>query len=203
MASETLIRAALRPVAAASAGGDGQPIGLVEEFTLPPGGVRADLAVIGPLLVGYEIKSSADNLRRLAGQVAAFGCVFDVCWLVAATRHVDAAVDRLPLWWGIIEVEDDPQLARLVVRRSAAPSPAVDVDVLVRLLWREEAVAAIRGHGHEPALRRGRSGLWSQLLDCGTEASIRSAVRHALRSRRSWHGSAGRPRLTLTHVVDR
>ena len=194
---DAVIRAALRPVAVAFARGDGHPIGLVEEFTLPPGGVRADVAVVGPELIGYEIKSAADSLRRLPGQAAAFGRVFDTCWLVAATRHVHEALDCLPSWWGIIEVEDDPQLTRLVARREAARSPAVEVDVLVRLLWREEVAAAICAHGHEPALRRGRSGLWAQLLDCGTEASIRAAVRDALRSRRSWLDAAGRQRLTL------
>jgi hypothetical protein len=95
---------------------------------------------------------------------------------VAATRHVDAALDGLPSWWGIIAVEDDPQLTRLVTRRNAARSAAVEVDVIVRLLWREEVAAAIRMHGHEPALRRGRSGLWAQLLACGTDASTDAQV---------------------------
>src|SRR3954452_15629375 len=106
MVADAVIRAALRPVAVASAGGDGDTVGLVEELTLPPGGARADVAVVGPELVGYEIKSAADSLRRLPGQVAAFGRIFDMCWLVAATRHLDAAIGQIPSWWGIIEVAD-------------------------------------------------------------------------------------------------
>lgn len=197
MASEQAIRAALKPIAVASARSEEHAIGLVEELSLPPGGARADIAVVGAELIGYEIKSAADSLRRLPGQIAAFDRVFDVCWLVAASRHLDRALTLLPDWWGIVEAEDCTAAPHLVVRRDPGPSPAVDVDALVRLLWREEVAAAIRAHGQEPDLVQGRGGMWAQLLRCGTETSIRTSVRHALRSRRAWHGAAGRERLTL------
>lgn len=191
----------MKPFAVSTAHAGGGPIGLVEEFTLPPARIRADMAVIGSELVGYEIKSPDDTLRRLPHQVAAFGRVFDECWLVVATRHLAAAVDHLPTWWGVVQAECEGGQAQLAVRREASPSPAVEVDVLVRLLWREEVAAAIRAHGEEPNLRYGRGGLWVQLLGCGTETSIRVAVRDALRNRTAWHDATGRRRLMLSPAV--
>lgn len=201
MPSERAIRTALAPVAVATAQADGHGVGLVEEFTIPPGGSRADIVVIGEHLVGYEIKSAADSLRRLPAQVASFGRVFDYCWLVAATRHVEPALDHLPEWWGVMEVEHDPGLTRLVTRRPPSSSPTVELEALVRLLWRDEVAAAIRCHDQEPEVRRGRSAMWAQLLACGTDASIRAAVRDALRARRSWRGAAGLDRLKLSPGV--
>ncbi len=53
------------------------PNTIVEEFWLPLSNRRADLALVGPLLEGVEVKTHHDSLKRLPGQAAAYGSVFD------------------------------------------------------------------------------------------------------------------------------
>jgi len=48
---------------------------VVDELGLNHGECRADIAVINGHLVGYEIKSNKDSLRRLEGQVNSYNAV--------------------------------------------------------------------------------------------------------------------------------
>jgi hypothetical protein len=190
---ERAIRAALRPVAldgVASAGGR-----LVEEFWIPRLNVRADMVAVGDRLDGYEIKSAADSLRRLPGQVAAFARVFDQCTAVVAAKHESAALEIVPEWWGVVVVEHGTA-AVLAVRRSPCPNPSVDVELLVRLLWRDEVLAVLLEYGVQPNVAGGRSAMWRQLLDTLSPSAIRTAVRQALHSREQWFDSHGKSRFS-------
>ena len=53
---------------------------LIEELGLMSGEFRADIAVLGTKLIGYEIKSETDTLSRLPRQAAAYGAIFDEVW---------------------------------------------------------------------------------------------------------------------------
>lgn len=58
------------------------------EFTLGKSGVRADLALLADHeLIGIEIKTARDNLRRLPAQLAAYAQYFDRSVLVVAECH--------------------------------------------------------------------------------------------------------------------
>jgi hypothetical protein len=65
------------------------------------------------------------------------------------------------------------------VRRSQM-NPAVDAEVLVRLLWRDEAFHALTGMGAQPDPRSHRASLWRELLDRCSVRQLRSVVRGAL-----------------------
>jgi hypothetical protein len=65
---------------------------VVDELELVRGEVRIDVAVIGDIMHGYEIKSAKDNLLRLPNQQLHYGKVFEKMTLVADERHVDEAV---------------------------------------------------------------------------------------------------------------
>jgi hypothetical protein len=159
---------------------------LGEEFRVPRVHVRADIAVIGAELHAYEIKSAADSLRRLPAQVGGFGAVFDFCSLVVAPGHVDAALDIVPSWWGVMVVgPDEPTFTGL---RVAQPNPQVDVALAVRLLWREEVEHALVTEGITPDYVAGRAGMWQQLLEALDETALRTTVRTALVSRTNWRG---------------
>jgi copper homeostasis protein CutC len=77
---------------------------VVDELELLRGLVRVDVAVIGDIMHGYEIKSAADNLERLPVQQEHYGKVFEKMTLVADERHVDHAVKIVPKCWGLIAV---------------------------------------------------------------------------------------------------
>ena len=63
---------------------------LASEFCLGRTGVRTDLAVHSDRLIGVEIKSELDTLRRLPVQLAVYRAHFDCTVLVLASRHLAA-----------------------------------------------------------------------------------------------------------------
>jgi hypothetical protein len=64
---------------------------LTTELTLGSSGARADIAVLSEAeLIGFEIKTARDNLRRLPAQLEAYSCYFDYVVIVAAPCHLTA-----------------------------------------------------------------------------------------------------------------
>lgn len=151
----------------------------VDEFWVPRSHERADMAVIGRLLAGFEIKTERDTLRRLPRQAGAYGRVFDRCTVVVAAKHSDAAMEMLPDWWGIVQVSVNGSIT-FDEKRRARPNQAVDPEILVRLLWRDEVAAALTKLGAPPGPRVSRSALWRELLHLADLRQLRAAVRHAL-----------------------
>lgn len=158
---EGAIRDALRPLASRDAG---EPRLVVDEFWIPGSRARADVCVISGELWGYEIKSARDTLRRLPRQVEAFSRLFDRCTAVLATKHLDAAEDILSPWWGIIEVAGNGR-PELIVRRAPEKNTCVDTALVVKLLWRAEAQAALAEMGVQPTAKKlGRQAMWRLLV---------------------------------------
>lgn len=154
---------------------------LVEEFWVPCTRERADLAAVGEELWAFEIKSARDSLRRLPRQTAAYGRLFDRCALIVADGHVAAAREIVPDWWGLA-VMDDPDEGPSW-QRPALANFTIDPELVVRLLWREEAAAAIIGLGQAIPPRCSRIAMWSYLVrELEVEALCRT-VREALRRR--------------------
>lgn len=59
------------------------------ELPLPERGIRADLAIaMGKRIIGIEIKSDFDSLRRLDRQLAAYTKTFDETILLIGEKHV-------------------------------------------------------------------------------------------------------------------
>lgn len=176
VATEATVRRALRRHLLAE---QKHPTETVDEFWVPRSNERADMAVIGRLLAGFEIKSERDSLRRLPRQVGAYGRVFDRCTVVVAAKHSDAAIAMLPDWWGVVQVSVNGSVT-FAETRKARPNQAVDPEILVRLLWRDEVAAALTKLGAQPGPRATRSTLWRELLHLADLRQLRAAVRHAL-----------------------
>jgi hypothetical protein len=153
-----------------------------QELWVPRSHERVDLAVIGQRMDGFEIKSERDTLRRLPRQVVAYSRVMDRCTLVVAEKHVESAQALVPDWWGLSTVACNGHV-RFRAVRGARMNPAVDPEILVRLLWREEALAALKSLGADPDPKSHRSSLWRELLDRCSVRQLRSAVRSALLGR--------------------
>lgn len=194
MATEAAVRDALRACVLAAVAGARDT---VDEFWVPRSNERADLAVIGRSMDGFEIKTERDTLRRLPRQVEAYGRLFDRCTVVIAEKHADDVTQVLPPWWGITTVHVNGGVSFSEVRRPR-PNPAVDPEILVRLLWKEEALAALVKLGAAPPDRASRAALWRELLDVATLGQLRSAVRRALLHRDPARARIATRRFTVT-----
>lgn len=179
MAAEAVVRNALRERVLDAISGARDA---VEEFWVPRTHERADLAVIGRSMYGFEIKTERDTLRRLPRQIEAYGRLFDRCSVVIAEKHFDAAAAMLPGWWGIttVHVNGDVSFAEV---REPLRNPAVDPEILVRLLWKDEVIAALMNLGAAPKGDTSRGALWRELLEVASLSQLRTAVRRALLDR--------------------
>ena len=179
MSAEASVRAALRQHLLAA---QKHPLTPVDEFWVPQSHERADLALIGRELRGFEIKTERDTLRRLPRQVTAYGRVFDRCTAVVASRHLEGTVVHLPEWWGVIEVSTNGHVAFDEIR-PARQNSELDPETLVRLLWRAEAHTALVQLGIETAPNATRNTMWKLLLARADLRELRGIVRRAIRNR--------------------
>jgi len=69
---------------------------IINELVLAEHGRRADIALANGKLHAFEIKSDADTLSRLDGQIDAYTRCFDKVTLVATDKHLDQALPFLP-----------------------------------------------------------------------------------------------------------
>jgi hypothetical protein len=174
--SEAIVRGALRTHLMSSVPGAKDTL---DELWVPRSNERADIAVIGRWMDGFEIKTERDTLKRLPRQLVAYGRLFDRCTAVVAERHRPRAEDILPDWWGITTVHINGAVTFTAIRH-ARSNPAVDPETLVRLLWRDEVMHALVVLGHEPDRKASRGSLWTELLRSASVEQLRSAVRNAL-----------------------
>jgi hypothetical protein len=120
---------------------------IVEEFGC--NSARTDVAVINGALHAFEIKSDSDSLDRLPSQMEAYEGVFEYITLVCGRRLFDRARLAVPKWWGLQKAEHKD--GRVVLRQLRAPkmNPNRDALSLARMLWKTEALACLRKHGHK------------------------------------------------------
>lgn len=160
---------------------------VVDELDLCNGSARVDVAVMNGKLTCWEIKSPRDRLDRLPGQVDFYSRVSDEAWLVTDEAHLGAARPIVPEWWGLMMIGVAPDGSpELVVERDATTNPEIDPAALVRLLWRDEAVAVLAEHGVAVAARAPRRELWAALVDQLSADELRAAVRERLKARTGW-----------------
>lgn len=174
MVTEADVRQSLRAEALASAPPRAEAI---YEFWVPQSNERADVAVIGSMLDGFEIKTDRDSLKRLPRQADAYNRVFDRCYAVLAPRHVGRATEMLPPWWGVVVIEDSMSFR---VLRDAEANAGVHPETLVRLLWRDEAYAALCDLGFPPDPGVGRFRMWEALLTLLDLDGLKRVVRDLL-----------------------
>ncbi len=96
---------------------------------------RADLALANGRLVGFEIKSGSDSLKRWPSQCEAYFRVFDEVWLCTHGRHLEKALTMTPKNAGVLLVDD---LGGLAILRSAKKNDSASAYDVTGLLWRDE-----------------------------------------------------------------
>jgi hypothetical protein len=159
------------------------------EVGLEEGRRRIDVATVNGALSGWEIKSDVDTLTRLAGQADAYGRVLDYVTIVTTPRYIEPATAMLPPWWGVIEASAQADHVALQHLRPAVINRAVEPMALVQLLWRDEAMEALR----ERNLQRGLSGkarwyVWSRLAESVPLDELKRVVRDQIKARPAWPG---------------
>lgn len=120
----------------------GRDARVVSEMPICGGSSRADLVAINGLLSAYEVKSARDSLSRLESQATYYGRCFERVTIVCASRHLAKALERIPEWWGVLEV-DETKGAGFVKHRAPLPNPAVDSESVAGLLWHHELRAIL------------------------------------------------------------
>ncbi len=161
---------------------------VVEELGLTHGASRVDIAVINGHIRGVEIKAEADSLERLPRQVHAYGLVVDRATLIASERHLPAALELLPEWWGVVAARRAAN-GSIVFRRlrDERANRETDAVSLARLLWRDEVHAVLFEMGCDPKLlREPRAVLYAELARRMPKAQLARLVRTTLRTRTSW-----------------
>lgn len=163
---------------------------VLDELGLRHGCCRVDIAVVNGYLHGYEIKSDADTLDRLPGQVAVYNAVLDRSTLVVGEKHVQKAKAKIPDWWGIKVVIGGPRggVAFNTIRQPKL-NAAIDAVALAELLWRPEAVEILQGLGTPMTmLRKPRAVLYKYLAEVVELNELRALIRQRLKARANWRG---------------
>jgi hypothetical protein len=137
---------------------------IVDEFWVPRSHERADVAVIGSMICGYEIKTARDSLKRLPRQTSAYNRLFQQCAIVLAERHLASALSILPHWWGVSVITGE-DVVKLETLRVPSRNPDIDPETLVRLLWRDEVVSVLTDLGAPPCSNTDRFTMWGDLLE--------------------------------------
>jgi hypothetical protein len=158
------------------------PRRLIQEFWIPLSHERVDVVEVNGLLSGFEIKSARDTLTRLPRQAAAFSAVLDQVSLICDARHLAAAEELIPVWWGIVVVEGEEDVVLLRSLRLPGLNPSPDQEARLRLLWKAELESALRGLGVRPA-RMDRAEMRQALREHATPTQLAAIVRAALRDR--------------------
>jgi len=179
VSAEAIVRRALRSSTLARDGGKHVA---VDEFWLPGSGGRADLVVLGRYMDAFEIKTEHDSLRRLPAQAAAYQRLFDRCTAVVAEKHLAKAQVMLPDFWGISSISMNGHVS-FISHRKAKLNRHVDPELLVRLLWRDEALAALMSVTGQAPGKTTRTALWRALVSTVSPLELKRIVRKALMER--------------------
>lgn len=100
------------------------------EFTLGSSGVRADLALLAEReLIGIEIKTERDNLRRLPSQIEGYAKYFDHVVLVVSSAHLKGLAE-IPLNGASVWLSDKTGITSVETGQQRAVSSASHIDLL-------------------------------------------------------------------------
>jgi hypothetical protein len=148
------------------------------------GSARVDMAVMDGIIHGYEIKSDKDSLMRLPLQIEAYNAVFSSVTIVTGRHHLEAVIDIVPEWWGILLAKTGATHTVLTEIRDCLPNDAQDPVALARLLWREEALGILQTMGEDKGFRsQPRGVIYKKLASLLDVQELQELVQKALFTR--------------------
>ncbi len=161
---------------------------VIDELGLNHGRCRADIAVINGHLIGYEIKSDNDSLRRLEGQVKSYNAVFDKASIIVGDRYINSIQNYIPEWWGVIISARGPRGAvNFDIIREARTNKNTDPISIAQLLWRNEAIEILKENKvPNKILRQPHTVLYEYLVNILSICELKKAVRDYFKKRKNW-----------------
>ncbi|EPJ45199.1 MAG: hypothetical protein OFPII_29200 [Osedax symbiont Rs1] len=101
------------------------------EFTVGNATRRVDLVITkGKELWAFEIKSEADSLKRLKGQVDIYSKYFDKVFVIVAKKHVNSALSIIPKTVALWEIKENSVVVRQKGRKKLITNPDSFIDMM-------------------------------------------------------------------------
>jgi hypothetical protein len=164
---------------------------IIEELGLNQGSVRIDVAVINGSLVGFEIKSEQDDLKRLPAQMEMYNKIFDYIYIVANEKHLPAIKEKVPDFWGIVRVEKFETGFKLDTVRQPIRNQNSDPYFLAQLLWKDEVLDILERTGFAAGMKsKNRHQLWTKFSGSFSKEKVNEYVREYIKKRPEWRQSA-------------
>jgi len=156
---------------------------IVDELNIKNGLARIDVAVINGLIHGYEIKSEADTLNRLENQIPYYNSSLEKISIVVNPKHIDKVIQKIPSWWGIIEVSGDNKISEI---RKAEDNNIIDITDTLLLLWKNELIKLFIKHKIEYKKSWNRKILIESLSYNLNDNLLLDDIRQTLKLRKNW-----------------
>jgi hypothetical protein len=155
---------------------------VIDELSLQRKIGRVDVAVVDSHLRGYEIKSEADKLDRLARQTVIYGQVLDYLSVVVDDRHLAHAVKAVPKFWGVYVWFPDSGVGLI---REPKKNVTVQKAPLTQLLWRDSAIALLKEHDAAKGVSaQAKWRLWLRIAETCSQEAIHAAVLQQFKTHR-------------------
>lgn len=161
---------------------------IIEELVVCDGEARVDVAVANGKLCGYEIKSDADTLERLALQQKCYDKTFDMVSIVVGEKFKDRIDEYIPNHWGIYIVNELHGKCKIKKKRIAKVNKNIEASSLLELLWKEELVMLLKNAGIKGISGKNRRLLRQIVVDNFTLRQIRDYTRETIKNRENWRG---------------
>ncbi len=161
---------------------------IVNEMALCQGESRIDIAVINGVIHGYEIKSEADTLTRLPGQINTYERVFDYLTIVTGPNHVAHIESSVPEWCGITVARiNDESIVELSPLREPTQNKDTDPLSVAQLLWKSEALNVLTRFGLEKGyISKPKRVIWGKLVASFSPDDLAFYVREQIKARNDW-----------------
>lgn len=160
---------------------------ILDELVLCHGKARADVAVINGSMIGYEIKSDRDTLRRLPNQIEAYNKIFDSITIITGESHLEEVKSVIPNWWGInVATPATNGEININTYRESKKNDTVEAFELIKFLLRDELLYLIDEYGLEKKYKRiPKFKIWPYILDNFSFEFIKDYVRNCLQARKT------------------
>lgn len=153
------------------------------EMVAAKGKARVDIAKCSTRqLVGWELKTEGDNLKRLPRQVLWFSKIFDKMTLVVHEKHLEKAIKQVPMWWRI----ESYGVCGFKVVQKGGVNPKVSLAMLCKVLWRSELLSILKSLGEKNLSKLNKSKLRQLLWRKRDPALVKRIVRKTLLGRKDW-----------------
>jgi len=121
---------------------------LYEELAIKGGTSIADMALFTESeVIGIEIKSGKDNLRRLETQIPSYDAAFSRVYIVVDDNHLERVEKTVPYHWGIFLAYDGGDGIIIELHRDAGDNPNQRKRWLLDFFWRDETTFLLKKYG--------------------------------------------------------